>query len=249
MINLTGKVAVVTGGSRGIGKASVIALAGAGADVAIVCSSNIQKAAELCADVISEFGVKAQAYICDVSDYNKSEETCKQIFADFKKIDILVNNAGITKDNLFLRMKEEDFDSVIAVNLKGTFNFIRHLSRYIMKSDAGRIINISSVAGLMGNVGQINYASSKAGVIGMTKTVAKELASKKVTCNAIAPGFISTDMTENLPDKVKEAVNDIVPLKRMGTSEEIANLVLFLSSSMSSYITGEVIRADGGMCM
>ena len=168
---------------------------------------------------------------------------------DFGAVDILVNNAGITKDNLLLRMSEQDFDSVIQVNLKGAFHFMKHLARSLMKSPGGRIINIASVSGLMGNGGQANYSASKAGMIGLTKTVAKEFAPRNVTCNAIAPGFIETDMTANLPQAVKESVGVSVPLKRMGTPEEVANVAVFLASDQSSYITGEVIRVDGGLCM
>ncbi|HPW00850.1 MAG TPA: SDR family oxidoreductase, partial [Oscillospiraceae bacterium] len=172
-----------------------------------------------------------------------------RVVADFGKADILVNNAGITKDALLLRMSESDFDAVLNVNLKGAFYFIKYLSRALMKSGAGRIVNISSVSGIMGNPGQANYSSSKAGLIGLTKTAAKELAPRSVTCNAIAPGFIETDMTANLPQAVKDGVNAAVPLKRMGTAQEVADLAAFLASDRASYITGEVIKVDGGMCM
>jgi len=194
-------------------------------------------------------GAKAEIYDCDVSDFEVSKKTCEKIVADFGSIDILVNNAGIIRDGLLLRMSEDDFDAVINVNLKGVFNMTKHLSRSIMKSGVGRIINISSVSGIMGNAGQANYSASKAGVIGLTKTTAKEFAGKNVTCNAIAPGFIATDMTADLPQAVKENADATIPLKRMGTADEVANVAVFLASDMSSYITGEVIKVDGGMCM
>jgi len=245
---LKNKVAVITGASRGIGKTIALEFAQAGADIALVYIGDealVQEALEQ----IRAVGVKAQAYECNVANFEDTKIACDKITADFGKVDILVNNAGITRDNLMLRMGEEDFDAVIDVNLKGAFNFIRHLSRSIMKSDAGRIINISSVSGLMGNAGQANYSASKAGLIGLTKTIAKELSSRKVTCNAIAPGFIETNMTDVLSEAVKEAATAVIPLKRMGTVQEVANVALFLASDMSSYVTGEVIRVDGGMCM
>ncbi|MCL2884584.1 MAG: 3-oxoacyl-ACP reductase FabG, partial [Oscillospiraceae bacterium] len=195
------------------------------------------------------FGVKAETYQCDVADFEASKAVCERIAADFGAVDILVNNAGITRDNLLLRMSEADFDAVLGVNLKGAFNMIKHLSRLLMKSPAGRIINISSVSGLMGNAGQANYAAAKAGLIGLTKTVAKELAGRKVTCNAIAPGFIETNMTAGLPPAVHEFIDRAVPLRRMGSPEEIAAVAVFLASGAASYITGEVIRVDGGMDM
>ena len=245
---LKNKVAVITGASRGIGKTIALEFAQAGADIALVYIGDealVQEALEQ----IRAVGVRAEAYECNVANFEDTKIACDKITADFGKVDVLVNNAGITRDNLMLRMGEEDFDAVIDVNLKGAFNFIRHLSRSIMKSDAGRIINISSVSGLMGNAGQANYSASKAGLIGLTKTIAKELSSRKVTCNAIAPGFIETNMTDVLPEAVKEAATAVIPLKRMGTAQEVANVALFLASDMSSYVTGEVIRVDGGMCM
>ena len=249
MFNFKGKTAVITGGSRGIGRACAEKFAERGADVAIICASNIETAGKLCESLKAEYDISAAAYSCDVADFEGSKAVCMQITADFGGVDILINNAGITRDNLILRMSEKEFDEVIGVNLKGAFHMIKHLSRSLMKSVAGRVINISSVSGLMGNPGQANYAASKAGMIGLTKTVAKEFAAKKITCNAIAPGFIETDMTAGLPETVKDYVNTAVPLKRMGSAEEIANVALFLASEMSSYITGEIIRADGGMCM
>ncbi len=245
---LSGRTAVVTGGSRGIGKAIAIKMAQSGACVAIIYSGNQTAADEVC-ETIRGYGVKVSAYLCNVADFEQTKKTCDQIIADFGSVDILVNNAGITKDNLLLRMSEDDFDSVIDVNLKGTFNFIKHLSRNMMKSPQGRIINISSVSGLIGNFGQANYSASKAGIIGLTKTVAKELAGRGVTCNAIAPGFIETDMTDKLSAEVKENLGSNIPLKRMGKPDDVAELAVFLASTKAAYITGEVIRVDGGMCM
>ena len=245
---LKGKTAVITGASRGIGRAIALNMAQNGADIAIIFAGNEDAAGDVKKQAES-FGVKAEIYKCNVADFNESKNVCEKIIADFGSVDILVNNAGIVKDNLLLRMSEADFDDVIDVNLKGAFNSIKHLSRWIMKSTSGRIINISSVSGIMGNPGQANYSAAKAGMIGLTKTIAKEFASKKVTCNAIAPGFIDTDMTSSLPQAVKEYADTAIPLKRMGTADEIANVALFLASELSSYITGEVIRVDGGLCM
>lgn len=245
---LKGRTAVITGASRGIGEAIAVKFAKNGANIAAVYSGNKQAAQEALSK-IEQFGAKAMFYQCDVSDFEKSKEVCMKISEDFDGVDILVNNAGITKDALILQMNENDFDSVIGVNLKGSFNFTKHLSRYIMKSSCGRIINISSVIALMGNKGQANYSASKAGLIGLTKTVAKELSSRNVTCNTIAPGFIETDMTAQLPQKIKDDMSSLLPLKRMGKADEVAELALFLASDLSGYITGEVIRIDGGMCM
>jgi len=243
-----GKTAVITGGSNGIGKAIALNLAENGANVAIIYNSSESSAAEVKKQAES-YGVKAEIYKCNVAEFEPSKAVCEKIASDFGSIDILVNNAGIIKDNLLLRMSEEDFDAVIDVNLKGVFNMTKHLSRSIMKSPAGRIINISSVSGVMGNPGQANYSAAKAGVIGFTKTIAKELAGKNVTCNVIAPGFIETNMTANLPQSVKDYANTTVPLKRMGTPDEIAHVTTFLASDKSSYITGEVIKVDGGLCI
>jgi len=245
---LKGKTAVITGASRGIGKAIALKMAKEGANIAIPYVGPKELAIEVCKE-IEALGVKAKAYECDVSDFAQAKEVCDKIVKDFDGVDISVNNAGITKDTLMLKMSEEDFDSVISVNLKGAFNFTKHLCRYIMKSSAGRIINISSVSGIMGNAGQANYSASKAGIIGLTKTTAREFASRKVTCNAIAPGFINTAMTADLPESVLESVKSQVPLKRMGEANEIADLATFLASESASYITGEVIRVDGGMCI
>ena len=243
---LKGRVAVVTGGSRGIGKAVAVAMAKNGADVAVIYSGRDAAAAETVKEIQS-LGVKSKEYKCDVSDFSKSGETVKQIISEFGSVDILVNNAGITRDKLILQMKEEDFDTVMNVNLKGAFNMIKHVFSPMMKKRSGSIINISSISGLMGNPGQANYSSAKAGMIGLTKTVAKEIASRKVRCNAIAPGFIATDMTEELPEKVKEAAVTSIPMGRMGEPEDIANLAVFLASDLAGYITGEVIKIDGGL--
>ncbi|MDR2569256.1 MAG: 3-oxoacyl-[acyl-carrier-protein] reductase [Oscillospiraceae bacterium] len=247
MFALNGKTAVITGGSAGIGKAIALNMARAGADVAIIFSQNEGGALDVKRQAES-FGVKAEIYKCDVADFNESKAVCERIAKDFESVDILVNNAGIVRDCLMLRMSEADFDVVVDVNLKGVFNMTKHLSRSIMRSKAGRIINISSVSGIMGNAGQANYSAAKAGVIGLTKATAREFAGKNVTCNAIAPGFITTDMTADLPDSVMEYVRSI-PLKRMGTPDEVAGLTLFLASDISSYITGEVIKVDGGICI
>lgn len=245
---LKGQVAVVTGGSRGIGRTISLKLAENGADVAIVFAGNEKAAQETC-ELAKQYPVTLRAYRCDVSDFQATKELVKQILDDFGKIDILVNNAGITHDGPLATMAESAFDDVIRINLKGAFNMIKHCSSHFIRSRKGRIINISSVAGLTGNAGQINYSSAKAGIIGMTKTVAKELARRGITCNAIAPGFIDTDMTRGMNEKAKEAVLDFIPLKKAGSPENVADLAVFLSGSGSSYITGEVIRVDGGLCI
>ena len=242
---LTGKVAVVTGGSRGIGRAVCEKFASLGADIAVIYAGNAEKAAET-VSICEGCGVKAKAYQCDVSDFAAVKETVAGIKKDFGTVNILVNNAGITRDGLVAMMKEDDFDKVIASNLKGTFNMIRHTSSFFIRNKGGAIINISSVAGIMGNAGQANYSASKAGIIGLTKTVAREFASKGVTCNAIAPGFIATDMTESFQDNA-EMIKAMIPLGHMGTVEDIANTAAFLAES--PYITGEVIRVDGGTAM
>ena len=245
---LKGKTAVITGASTGIGKSIALQMAENGANIAIIYIGDESLAADVKKQA-ENYGVKAEIYECDVSDFEISKTVCENIVTDFGSVDVLVNNAGIIRDNLMLRMSESDFDAVVNVNLKGVFNLTKHLSRSIMRSGCGRIINISSVSGIMGNPGQANYSAAKAGVIGLTKTTAKEFASKKVTCNAIAPGFVITDMTANLPQAVRDYADNTIPLKRMGKPEEIANVAVFLASDMSSYITGEVIKVDGGMCM
>lgn len=238
---LSGKTALVTGASRGIGRAVALRLAKEGARVAAIYHGNEEMARSLEA----ESGGMITACRCDVADFSSSEETVKKVIADLGGIDILVNNAGITCDKLLLAMSEEDFDSVLDTNLKGAFNMIRHTYKNFMKKKSGKIINVSSVSGLFGNPGQANYSAAKAGLIGLTKTVAKELASRNVTCNAIAPGFIKTDMTRDF--ERNEDVLSSIPLKRMGEPDEVADLVLFLSRA--DYITGEVIRIDGGIAM
>ncbi len=243
---LKGRKAVVTGSSRGIGKAIALELGKNGADLAIIYSGD-EKGAMLTKKEAEAFGVKANIYKCNVADYSMVEKVSKDIVEDLGSIDILVNNAGIVRDTLIMRMSKEAFDDVIDVNLKGAFYFIKCLSRYLLKSPYGRIINISSVSGMMGNPGQANYSASKAGLIGLTKTAAKEFGSRKVTVNAIAPGFIDTDMTANIKEIVEPLLDTAVSLKRIGKPEDIANLALFLASDMASYITGEIIKVDGGL--
>lgn len=243
-----GKTAVVTGGSRGIGRAIALALAGAGADIAILYAGNEQAAAETVA-AIESLGRRAQAYRCDVADFQQVKDTVRAIQATFGGIDILINNAGITRDGLILTMGEAQYDAVLDTNLKGAFHMIRHASGSMLKRRAGRIINIASVSGLMGNVGQANYAAAKAGMIGMTKSVARELASRGITCNAVAPGYIDTDMTGAMPEAVREKAVAQVPLGRMGRPEEVAQVVTFLCSDASAYITGQTISVDGGLYM
>ena len=245
---LTGKTALVTGASRGIGRAIALKLAENGASVAVVYAGNEKAASETC-EMAREHGVRAQAYCCDVAGFEQTKALVADVIETFGGLDILINNAGIVRDGLVLSMKEEDFDRVIGTNLKGAFNMIKHVYPHFMRQRSGRIINISSVAGITGNAGQANYASAKAGIIGLTKTVARELASRGVTCNAIAPGFIETDMTIKLSGKVKEAALLSIPMKRMGAPEEVARLAAFLAGDGAAYITGEVIRVDGGLSM
>ena len=247
-MKLVGKNALVTGGSRGIGRAIALFLAKEGANVAINYAGNREKAEEVVKE-IEALGVKAIAIQGDVTESKAVNEMIKTYDEKFETLDILVNNAGITKDNLLIRMKEEDWESVMDVNLKGVFLMTKGVARKMMKQKAGRIINLSSVVGVMGNPGQGNYCASKAGVIGFTKSIAKELGGKNVTVNAIAPGFIETDMTDVLPEKVKEEMLRNVPLKRAGKPEDVAKLVGFLGSDDAGYITGQVIHVDGGMAM
>lgn len=242
------KTAVVTGASRGIGKAIALALAKDGFNVVINYNGNKEKAEQVKKEC-EYFGVNAITVKANVADFTESENLIKEAVSTFGSIDVLVNNSGITKDTLLLRMKEEDFDSVIDVNLKGTFNTIKHVARQMMKQRGGSIINMSSVVGISGNAGQINYSASKAGVIGLTKSVARELASRGIRANAVAPGFIETDMTDELNDKAKEEILKTIPLNDTGKSEDVANLVAFLASEKSRYITGQVIHIDGGMLM
>lgn len=245
---LKDKTAVVTGASRGIGRAIALKLAKLGANVVVNYRNSIEAVQEVVKE-IEAIGAKALAVQCDISNYSDVENMMKKCIQEFGSIDILVNNAGITKDGLLMRMKEEEFDSVIDTNLKGAFNCTRHVSSIMLKQRSGRIINISSVSGLTGNAGQVNYSAAKAGIIGMTKAVAREFASRGVTCNAVAPGYIQTDMTETLSDKVKDGIMSTIPLKRLGMPEDVANVVAFLASEESSYITGQVINVDGGMVM
>ncbi len=243
---LKGKVALVTGASRGIGRAIALRLAELGADIAVIYAGNTEKAQEVVA-IARESGVKAEAFMCDVSDFEAVKKTVGDVKASLGPVDILVNNAGITKDGLVMAMKEQAFDDVMDINLKGAFNMIRHCTPMLIKKRHGKIINISSVAGLMGNPGQVNYAASKAGLIGLTKSVARELAPRGVCCNAIAPGLIETDMTEDLSEK--NPLKSAIPLGRAGRPQEVAELASFLAQDCSDYITGEVIRIDGGLAM
>lgn len=245
---LSGKVAVVTGASRGIGKTIAIKMAEAGAYVVINYNGSADKA-EAVRKEIEDKGGKASVYQCNVSDFAACEKFIQDVIAEYGRLDILVNNAGITRDGLLMKMTEEDFDAVLDTNLKGTFNCIRFSSRQMLKQRSGRIINLSSVSGVMGNAGQANYSASKAGVIGLTKATARELASRHITVNAIAPGFIETEMTEVLSDSVKEEAVKQIPLGAFGKTEDIANLAVFLASEQANYITGQVINVDGGMAM
>jgi len=248
MALLNGKTAVVTGGAQGIGEAIAETLAKEGAAVAII-DVNLEKAQATAAKLKSTYGVETEAYKTDVSNLAEVEKVTDSIIEKFKKIDILINNAGVTRDNLLLRMSEQEWDLVIAINLKGTFNFTKTVSKYMMKARTGSIVNISSVIGLMGNAGQTNYAATKAGVIGITKSVAKELGSRNVRVNAVCPGYIQTAMTDKLTQEVKDKMIELIPAKKMGLPQDVANAVLFLSSDLSSYITGETVRVDGGMAM
>ncbi len=245
---LTDKVAVVTGASRGIGQEIAKTLAAQGATVIVNYNGSAQKAAETIQE-IETMGGKAEAVQCDVSDFDKAKELLDYVIKTYGHVDILVNNAGITRDNLMMRMSEEDFDTVISTNLKGAFNCIRHVARQMLKQKSGRIINISSVSGVLGNAGQINYAASKAGIIGMTKSAARELASRGITVNAIAPGFINTEMTAVLPEIVKEGAVAQIPMKVFGETKDVAEAAAFLASDKARYITGQVLCVDGGMAM
>jgi 3-oxoacyl-[acyl-carrier protein] reductase len=248
MKRLQGKTAIVTGGSRGIGKAVALRLAEEGADVA-VCASRTLDAAAVLATQIEELGSRAMAVKADVSHSEEVDQLLESVMEAWGKVDILVNNAGITRDGLLLRMKEEDWDAVLDVNLKGAFLCTKAVARHMMKARSGRIVNISSVTGIMGNAGQANYASSKAGLIGFTKSVAKELGARGITSNVVAPGFIPTDMTNELSADVQEALKKQIPLGKMGTTEDIAAAVAFLVSNDAAYITGQVLVVDGGMVM
>ena len=241
-------VAVITGGTRGIGKRIALDLAEKGYDIALNFRSENSDLENL-KKQIKDFGVNLYTYKCDVSNYDECEDFVKGIIAEFGKISVLVNNAGITKDGLLMRMKKQDFEDVIDVNLLGTFNITRNVIPYMIKAKSGRIVNISSVVGISGNAGQTNYSASKAGIIGFTKSLAKEVASRNITVNAVAPGFIQTQMTDVLKEDIKEEILKQIPQKRFGTTEDVANVVKFLVSEESSYITGQVINVDGGMLM
>lgn len=245
---LSGKVALITGASRGIGKEIAVTMAEYGA-VVIVNYNGSKEKAEAVVEEIKEKGGQAEAVQCSVADFEACGKMMTAMLEKYRHIDILVNNAGITKDNLVMKMTEEDFDAVINTNLKGTFNTMKHMYRPFLKQRAGRIINLSSVSGVLGNAGQANYSASKAGVIGLTKSMARELASRNITVNAVAPGFIDTDMTQAMTDAAKEATLGQIPLKRIGQPREIAEAVAFLASDKAAYITGQVISVDGGMAM
>ena len=245
---LEGKIALVTGESRGIGRQIALTLAAQGAAVIVNYNGSAAKAEEV-VEEIEKAGGKAEAIQCNVSDFESCKSMMEDIVSRYGRLDILVNNAGITRDNLIMKMSEEDFDAVIQTNLKGVFNCIKHISRQMIKQKAGRIINISSVSGVLGNAGQANYCAAKAGVIGLTKCMARELASRGITVNAVAPGFIRTDMTDVLKDNVKEAIIATIPMKTFGETEDVANTVAFLASDAARYITGQVISVDGGMAM
>lgn len=240
------QVAIVTGGSRGIGAATAKKLAQQGAHIAVVYAGNKEAANAVCEECRQTYGVKAEAFQCDVANYSRVKETVAEIKKAFGTVNILVNSAGITRDKLLAMMSEEDFDAVVNTNLKGTFNFIRHCAGLFIRNKGGCIVNVSSVVGLSGNAGQANYAAAKAGVIGLTKSVAKELSAKNIRCNAVAPGYIATDMTKDLV-RADEAWLKQIPLARAGEAEEVADAIVFLCGAR--YITGEVLRVDGGMAM
>lgn len=243
---LTGKTALVTGASKGIGRGIAIKLAQHGAQVAFTYLSSVEKGKTL-EDELGKFGVKAKGYQSDASDFKAAEELINNIVSEFGKLDIVVNNAGITKDNLLMRMTEENFNDVIRINLNSVFNVTKACQRPMLKQRSGSIINISSVVGVKGNAGQSNYAASKAGIIGFSKSIALELGSRNIRCNVIAPGFIETEMTDALPPETIKQWREAIPLKRGGTPEDVANAVLFLGSDLSTYVTGQVMGVDGGM--
>ncbi len=245
---LSGKIAVVTGASRGIGRSIAIALAREGAMVIVNYISSEQKAGEV-VQTIEAAGGKAAAVQCNISDPVQSKEFYTDIIKEYGAVDILVNNAGITKDNLMMKMSEEDFMEVVQTNLAGTFYGIKQVSRMMLKRRSGRIINISSVVGVLGNMGQANYAASKAGVIGLTKAAAKEMASRGITVNAVAPGFIETDMTDAISESMREKLMEDIPMRKLGSADDVAETVVFLASDQAKYITGQVICVDGGMAM
>ena len=243
---LVGKVALITGGSRGIGEAIVLKYAQEGADIAFTYVSSTEKANAL-VDEARKKGVKVMAYKSDASDYNQAESLINDVISEFGKIDILINNAGITKDTLMLRMSEDQWDQVMEVNLKSVFNLTKHVLKPMMKQRAGSIINMSSVVGVFGNAGQANYAASKAGIIGFSKSIAKEVGSRNIRCNAVAPGFIETDMTHILTDEQKKAYVDSIPLRRLGAGDDVANACVYLGSDMSTYVSGQVLSVCGAL--
>ena len=247
-MSLKGKTAVVTGGGRGIGRAVCLELAARGADL-VLCYAGSEATARQTAEACEAMGVKALTVRCDVSRPEQVARLTEAALQEFGRIDILVNNAGITRDGLLMSMKEEDFDQVIAANLKGTFLCMKAVSRQMVKQRYGRIVNLSSVVGLRGNAGQVNYAASKAGVVGMTKSAAKELAGRGVTVNAVAPGFIDTDMTAAMPERARAATLASIPMGKMGAAEDVAKAVAFFASDSAAYITGQVLSVDGGMAM
>ncbi|WP_425448959.1 3-oxoacyl-[acyl-carrier-protein] reductase [Dethiothermospora halolimnae] len=247
-MNLEGKVALITGGSRGIGKAIAFKLAELGADIAINYSNNKERADKV-VEEIKSMGRDAISIKGNVAKMEEAKDIVKKTKDKYDRIDILVNNAGITRDNLLMRMKEKEWDAVMDVNLKGTFNMSKSIIRSMLKQKNCSIINIASVVGISGNAGQCNYSASKAGIIGFTKSLAKEVAKKNVRVNAVAPGFIKTDMTDELPDKVKDEYINSIPLNRLGTPEDVANTVAFLASDLSEYLTGQVLTVDGGMAI
>lgn len=247
-MGLNDKIAVVTGASRGIGRQIAVTLASKGATVIVNYNGSAAKAEEVVSE-IEAAGGKAEAVQCNVSDYTKAGELMDYVIKKYGRIDILVNNAGITRDGLLMKMSEEDFDAVMDTNLKGAFNCMKHVSRQMIKQKAGRIINMSSVSGVAGNAGQTNYAASKAGIIGLTKAAAREMASRGITVNAIAPGFIVTEMTDVLPEAIKESTKEQIPMKKFGETADIANAAAFFASDEAKYITGQVLCVDGGMAM
>lgn len=246
---LNGKSALITGATRGIGKGIAETFAKNGCNIAFTFASSVEKAKAFEAELTEKYGVKAKGYQSNAADFTQSEELAKNVIADFDRIDILINNAGITRDGLMLRMSEEQWDEVINTNLKSAFNLTKSFLRHFMGNKAGSIINMTSVVGVTGNAGQANYAASKAGMIGFTKSIAKELGSRNIRCNAVAPGFIETEMTEALDAEVRKGWTDTIPLKRGGSSEDVANTCLFLASDMSAYITGQTLSVCGGMLM
>jgi 3-oxoacyl-[acyl-carrier protein] reductase len=246
-MNLKGQVAIITGGTRGIGKEVAKSFAKNGA-IAVIIGRNAQAAAQVCDEIVKE-GQQADHFSCDVTNLENVQETVNKILDKYKTVDILVNNAGITRDNLLLRMSEEDWDEVIRTNLRGVFNFTKVISKVMLKARKGKIISVASIIGIIGNAGQANYAASKAGIIAFTKSIAKEFASRGITANAIAPGYIETDMTAQLKDNVREEVLKTIPVGRLGTAQDVASVCLFLASPESNYITGQTIVVDGGLAV